>query len=97
MQTDITTVDDAVSFVALRATQDDLDRIARAHRERQDYLSTVATHQLRVGHRVRWTGKRGTHQAGVIEKVNRKTCTVRSDKGVVWRVSSSLLEEDTNG
>ena len=55
--------------------------------------STMALAQFAEGDRVQFTGPDGKLRRGVVQRLNKKTATVRTDEGQNWKVSPGLLEK----
>lgn len=77
---------------------EDLTVISNLLRDRYSYLQTRTARAFRMGDRVSWySAKRGGMKLfGIVQKVNKKTIKVRTNEGVLWSVSPSLLESDEN-
>ncbi len=56
----------------------------------QKTRNAVKMNTFDYGDRVTFIG-RGIRYSGVVQKFNRKTVTVRTDGGMIWRVSPALL------
>lgn len=76
-----------------RAESKDLDLVLNLLKARRDSIGRMNTATLGRGRKVKFKGRRGVIVTGTVEKVNRKTVTVRADSGQLWRVDGSLLEE----
>lgn len=48
---------------------------------------------LYIGVRVGFTGSDGVRQSGCVTRLNKKTATVLTDAGQIWKVSPGLLEK----
>ena len=69
-----------------------LNDVIEAVKMRRTQLSRQATRALRIGDRVSFKGRRNETVRGVVEKVNRKTVSVRSSAtGTRWRVTASMV------
>jgi len=75
-----------------KCDNDDLTLVVNLLKARRDSIGRMNTATLRRGARVKFTGRRGVVVTGTVEKVNRKTVTVRAEGGGLWRVAGSLLE-----
>lgn len=78
------------------ADRDDLTRLSSALKDRWDALRADARDQFKRGDRVRFATKRHGVVFATILDFNRKSVAVRSDSGMNWRVSPTLLVKIEN-
>lgn len=85
-------INEVLTYISTQATPQEMARIVEAYKFRQDSLRRSAKAQFHRGDKVSWTNIRnGLTMNGTVEKLNQKTCTVRTQQGL-WRVSATLLK-----
>ncbi len=86
------TMQQVVSFILEIESKDDLKRLNDAVRNRWNRLTAYSTMQFAVGDQVTFEDKNGVTLRGVIERVNRKTCSLRiPGSRQQWRVAPDFL------
>lgn len=88
---DIKKVIQAIGAVTDR---DELNQVSAALRAQYNHLSHMAALSFLAGDSVYFIARRGRRLDGTVMKVNRKTVTVRTTDGMVWKVGPSLLRRN---
>ena len=60
---------------------------------RHGQIMQAETFAFTPGDEVEWDSKIGRKVSGVVVSRNKKTVSVKTDGGVIWRVSASLLRK----
>ena len=83
---------DAVTLKVIRnADNDTLNAMIKEINTRRRLVQERLGRQFTVGQMVEFNTKKGVVERGEIEKINRKTISVRTAPLVRWRVAPSLL------
>ena len=83
---------DAVTLKVIRnADNDTLNAMIKEINTRRRLVQERLGRQFTVGQMVEFNTKKGAVERGEIEKINRKTISVRTAPLVRWRVAPSLL------
>lgn len=85
---------EVTTWIVASATRDEVDAVFKAVSQRVSILAQIAVRQFGPGDRVRWEGRGGVTERGVVEKVNQSTLNVRTDAGKQWRVHGTLLQPE---
>lgn len=72
---------------------DELHSVNQAVKAAYTMLQSRAKFSFYVGESVRFTTRSGELVTGKVVKINQKTITVRTDTGMQWKVSPSLLRK----
>lgn len=73
-------------------TGDELRELIEAVKSARSHTSAVAATAFRTGQRVSFKGRYGETIEGIVMKVNRTTCSVRTDTGARWKCAASILQ-----
>ena len=84
------TTDEAITQIH-RMSSSELTLAVEAIKLRRTALARGSVRSLRIGDSVRFKNRNGSHQRGVVTKLNRKTAVVDCGAGGSWRVTASLL------
>ena len=84
-------MESTINFILTQATKEDLDRIARAFKERQNILNRQQTFAFSVGDRVTFEGRNGKIETGTVVKINRAKLQIRTEAGL-WNVPAVYLK-----
>ena len=78
----------------LFASREDLEQLTATIKVRRDQLGQLHALEFQTGDRVYFdAGNRGIIR-GVFQNVARKNAIVKSDSGIIWRVTPHLLHAD---
>ena len=72
-------------------SNEELNEVVEAIKLRRTALARGKVRSLCVGDSVRFKNRNGSHQRGVVTKLNRKTAVVDCGASGSWRVTASLL------
>jgi len=91
--------DSAVEAIK-KLNEDDLIYLNRLIVERLKLISQAKSTNLManftIGDKVRFVGSDGETKRGIIERLNKKTATVKLSNGHIWNVAPGLLRKDNN-
>jgi len=83
---------DAMTLRSIRSADNDtLNAMIKEINARRSVVQKQLGNKFTVGQMVEFNSKKGVVERGEIEKINRKTISVRTAPLVRWRVSPSLL------
>ena len=85
---------DDIKHLMLKATDDDMNKIADLFNRVRAFQAKNAASKLTVGDKVAWTGSKGP-RIGIVQKINRKTVIVAEGGrggGPRWKVAATLLQ-----
>lgn len=74
-----------------KMNEKELRQVVRAVKERHSFLVTQKVLRFEVGDKVKFKGRWGKTEKGKVTSLNRTTLAVKTDEGVTWRISPSLL------
>jgi len=83
---------DAMTLRSIRSADNDtLNAMVKEINARRSVVQKQLGSKFTVGQMVEFNSKKGVVERGEIEKINRKTISVRTAPLVRWRVAPSLL------
>lgn len=85
-------LDRTVKEAIAKADSDDIKEVFRLAKIRHGQIQEFKTAEYDIGDSVHFDTKKRGRIDGIIEKVNRKTVSVRATNGVIWSVSPGLLK-----
>lgn len=87
MATDYQTV---ISFILTQATNEEINGLAEAARQRRTWLTRQNIRATIVGDKVSFTGRNGVTLTGTVQKVMQKNVIVNTPRGN-YRVPANML------
>lgn len=85
-------ISDVEAFI-MNASKEDVEAIYSALKYKHSKEIRSATSKFSVGDKVSFIGRNGTKIVGIVDRINRKTVSIKTDVGM-WRVTSTLLKKE---
>lgn len=86
-----TTITNAIEAINAIETQEDMNTVIEALKDRQRALAAAAKFEFSPGDRVTFEARNGRTVTGTVTKRLKVNVQVQQDDGPTWRVTPSLL------